>query len=224
MNKFLSLMIMALTFSCASAQKDYSYMNNKSYQTKSVLKKSLIDSSKPLDEKSIQKVLNSKIRIPRAINLAVTRVGSDSDFQRIDQKVAQDFYAKKNWGKRVQSIIPVPRVLIEAPISINTLRRSAVLLQADMHLIIMPFSYGDWKFQWFEKNKAKATTSLEVLLLDTRTGVIPFTSIITETVEVEKVDDEYSNTELVSRARRDSEKKALIQVAKQVKTFLNTIK
>lgn len=211
-------------YSCSSVQKDYGYMNKSDYQSRSTLTKSLVDPSKPLSEESIQKVLNSKIKIPNRVNLAVTRIDSTSTFQRIDDDVAKSFYDKKNWGKRVQTIIPMPQVLVNYPISISGLRHSAVLLQADMLLIVMPSSYGNWKFRWFDNNKAKATTSLEVLLMDIRTGVIPYTSIITETIEVTKINKDEDNNELVTRAKISSEKNALIQVANQVQAFLNTMK
>lgn len=220
----LCTIILSFLYSCSSAVKDYSYMNKNNYQSKPALTKSLIDSSKPLSESAIQKVLNSKVKIPKKVSLAVTRINSTHEFQRIDEVIAKDFYDTKNWGKRVQTIIPVPQVLINDPVTIEGLRRSAVLLQADMLLIVMPYSYGNWKFKWFEQNRARGTTSLEVLLLDIRTGVIPFTSIITETVEIKKDSKEYDNNELVSRARVSSEKKALIQVATQVEHFLNSAK
>ena len=225
MQKITILFLMILiSYSCSSVQKNYKYMEESSYQSKPVMTRSLIDPSKPLTEDAIQKILNSKIKVPNKVSLAITRINSSYDFQRIDDEVANNFYDIKNWGNKVQSVIPVPQVLINAPINVSGLRRSAVLLQADLLLIVMPYSYGNWKFKWFEENKAKATTSLEVLLLDVRTGVIPFTSIITETIEISKNKKEYNNAELVSRARITSEKKALLQVASQVESFLKSMK
>ena len=142
---FVCLMTMSILLSCSSAQKDYSYMSRKNYQSRSTLTKSLIDPLNPLSEDSIQKILDSKIKIPKRVNLAVTRMNSTNDFQRIDEEVAKSFYDKKNWGQRVQTIIPVPQVLINHPVNITGLRNSAVVLQADMLLLVMPYSQGDWK-------------------------------------------------------------------------------
>jgi hypothetical protein len=177
----------------------------------------------PLTESAVQKILSSKVSFPKTINLAVVRIADSHgglDFQMIDQELAENFYSKTNWGARVQSIIPMPQVMVANPATLSSLRQSAVLLQADALLIIKPFSYGDWKFQWFEENKAKATTSLEVLLMDVRTSVVPYTAVITETVELEKNDKDYSQYELMSRAKKASESKALLQVSSFLQKFL----
>ncbi|AYF43759.1 hypothetical protein BALOs_0749 [Halobacteriovorax sp. BALOs_7] len=195
-------------------------MGDSSYKNKPVLKKSLIDPAKELSEKDIQRLLSSRVKINKKVNIAVTRLNSNNDFQRIDEEVAQRLYKRRNWGAKAQSIIPMPQLLIESPISLSNLRRSAVLLQADLLVVIAPRSVVDWDFNFFEDNTAKATTSLEVILLDIRTGVVPFTSIITETVELKKINNDYSNEEMLERARIESEKKALFQVSGQVAGFL----
>ncbi len=208
---------------CSTAQKNYEYMQSADYQKKPLLRQSLINASEPLNETAVQKILASKVAFPKSINLAIVRL-SDSydglDFQMIDQEIADKFYNKANWGNRVQSIIPVPQVMIAKPTTLSSLRQAAVLLQADALLIIKPMSYSDWKFQWFENDKAKGTTSLEVLLLDTRTSVVPYTSIVTETSEILKDKADYDNHELMDRAKKASENKALLQVAPAVQKFM----
>jgi hypothetical protein len=121
----------------------------------------------------------------------------------------------------VQSIIPVPQVMIAKPATLTSLRQAAVLLQADALLIVKPISYSDWRFQWFEADTAKGITSLEVLLLDTRTGVVPYTAVVTETAEISQIGSDYSQMELLSRAKKSSETKALSQVAPAVQKFLS---
>lgn len=111
--------------------------------------------------------------------------------------------------------------MLAKPVTLTSLRQAAVLLQADALLIVKPMSYGDYKFQIFDDNKAKGVTSLEVLLLDTRTSVVPFTSVITETAELTKAKADYSDHELMARAKMASEAKALLQVAPAVQKFIS---
>lgn len=223
--RFLFLMVSVGLVGCASVQKDYDHMAAPDYQKKPQLRQSLINGSEPLSEAAVQKILSSKVALPKSVNLAIVRLSDSSnelDFQTIDQEIADKFYNKANWGGRVQSITPVPQVMIAKPVTLTSLRQAAALLQADALLIIKPVSYGDWKFQWFEKDKAKGITSLEVLLLDTRTSVVPFTQVITETAEVSKdKESDYSNYELMSRAKKASEAKALLQVAPAVQKFIS---
>jgi hypothetical protein len=111
--------------------------------------------------------------------------------------------------------------MLAKPVTLSSLRQAAVLLQADALIIVKPASYGDWKYQWFEENKAKGITSLEVVLLDTRTSVVPYTSLVTETVEILKEKSDYSDDELMIRAKKASEKKALLQVGPSVQKFIS---
>lgn len=213
-----------LLTSCAQVQKDYGYMATQNYQSRPRLTQSLVSSNEALNEASIQKILTSKVALPKAINLAVIRL-SDSDdgvdFQTVDREVADQFYNKSNWGGRVQSVIPVPLLMLARPVTLNSIRQAAVLLQVDAIVIIKPVSYGNSQVQWFEKDKAKGITSLEVLLLDTRTSVVPFTSLVTETAEVTKETNDYETYELVKRAKKASETKALLQVAPAVQKFIS---
>ncbi len=213
---------------CASSQKskDYEYMSSQEYQKKPNLTQSLLNANEPLSEDAVQKILSSKITFPKKINIAIVKL-SDSyegiDYQTISQEVSEKLYDKSNWGEKVQSIIPMPQVMIAKPITLTSLRQAAVLLQADALLIIKPASYGDWKFQWFDSEKAKGITSLEVLLLDTRTNVVPFTSVVTETAEITKDNTDYNNYELMNRAKLVSETKALLQVAPLVQKFISRV-
>jgi hypothetical protein len=219
------LLFFAIAFvGCASVQKDYGHMASDDYQKKPQLRQSLVSSSEPLNEVAIQKILSSRVVMPKIINLAIVRLSDSADgldFQMIDQEIADKFYNKSNWGTRVQSVTPVPQVMIARPATIASLRQAAVLLQADALLIIKPISYSDWKFQWFEDNKAKGTTSLEILLLDTRTSVVPYTSIVTETAVIAKENSDYTNYELMNRAKKASEHKALLQVPSAVLKFIS---
>lgn len=222
--RIFALAILALTVGCATAKKDYDYMSGPAYQHRPQLRQSLINGSEPLSEAAVQKILSSKVVLPKMINLAIVRLDDSADgldFQTVDKEVAEKFYAKSNWGSRVQSIIPVPQVMLSKPVTLIGLRQAAALLQADALLIIKPVSYGDWKFQLFEDNKAKGITSLELLLMDTRTSVVPYTSVITETAEVSKDRGEYSDYELTARAKKESETKALMQVPSAIQKFIS---
>lgn len=221
---YLSFLVLltGLTSSCASVQKDYEFMKDSAYTSKPTLRQSLINPNEALSEASVQKILASKVILPKQITLAIVRLADSSDgldFQTIDADLAGQFYNKSVWGSRVQAVVPVPQIMIGHPVTLTSLRQAAVLLQADALLVIKPISHSDWKMQFFENDKAKGVTSLEVLLLDTRTSVVPFTSLITEVAEVTKENGDYSTHELMSRAKKASEAKALLQIPSALHQF-----
>ncbi len=225
--KVLKIVLVATMLAgCSMAQKNYEPMAGSNYQHRPKLTQSLVNGSEPLSEVAVQKILSSKVSFPKLINLAIVRLSDNEngfEFQTIDKEIAEQFYIKSIWGNRVQSIIPMPQVMVASPVTLSALRQAAVLLQADALVIVKPVSYSDWKFQWFDKDKAKGITSLEVLLLDTRTSVVPFTALVTETAEVTKSGSDYSDYELMTRAKKASEAKALLQVAPVVQRFITKV-
>lgn len=223
MKKSIFLFVLLLA-GCASGYKNTQYMTEKNYEQKEVINTSLLDGEN-FSEANIQKILSGRISLPKLLNVAVLKVADSNgglEFNVLEQETATVFYEKAKWGERVRTLIPMPQIMIPAPITLQKLRTSAVLLQADILIVIKPTNFKNWKFKFFENNRAKAVTTLEVLALDTRTGIIPFTSIITEQAEIEKSND-FDDYELMKRAEMLSERKALIQVVAQIKEFFSNV-
>ena len=228
-----------LVMACASVHKNGSVMNTKDYQARKQLSQSLLtvggggfwgspenEAAREQVEAKIGQLLDGRIPIRNKVNLAVVRLGgtlSDDQYQPLDQEVANKFYDSSQWGPRVITVTPVPDLLLSGQSDFQSLRRSAALLQADMLLIISPNSKADWKFNMVQENRAKAVTHLDVLLMDVRTGTFPFTAIALEQVELKKQEDDYSNNELMVRAKAASEKKAYLSLIPKVQGFFQSI-
>lgn len=224
----VSFLILILS-ACASSkkaelvEKDYDYMATNDYQKQQTLTHGLFGPNDTLTESAIQKILTSKVVLPKKIRIAIIRLAESYtgfNFEPINNEINEQFYSKLNWGERVQSIIPVPQVMVANPITLTSLRNAAVLLQADVLVIIKPASSVDVKHQWLENNKAKGVSSLEVLLLDTRTSVVPYTTLITETAEVSRESTDFNDYQYVKRAKKESELKALLKIPNSVQKFI----
>jgi hypothetical protein len=214
-----ALLLAVLLSGCATAQKDYGYMQSAEFQARPTLNHSILGEEGKLSEEAVQKILSSKVKFSSALHVAVVRLSEGGDFQAIDENLARKFFAKENWGPRVKTVIPMPQILLPKPVTLSALRQAAVILQADALVVVAPRNRTDWSFHIFEKNRAKSTSSIEVLLLDTRTSVIPYTAVVSESTEVRDQND-FSNHELFERARKEAEDKALLQVPLLVMKFL----
>lgn len=212
---------------CSTASKDYTYMQGADYQNRQTLTKGLINDNEKLSEDAVQKILSSKVALPKKVTLAVVRLVDTRDgglnFQMVDKELEQQFFEKKLWGDRVQSLILVPQIMISHPITLQSLRQAAALLQADALVVIRPLTYSLGKASLFSDNMAKSTTSIEVLVLDTRTNVVPYTSLITEDAEITETSNDYSQMDLLGRAMRVSEKKAMLQVPAAIDKFMSGV-
>ena len=134
MNKFAFGAILSLTLlGCAAKMKEASSMTSAEYQTRETLTYSLLD-GETLSEPAIQKILSSKIKLPKTIQLAVLRLNPNSYGQNfeIDDEMVEQFYSGLEKSGRIKGVIPVPEALVSQPVKISSMRLSAVLLQADM--------------------------------------------------------------------------------------------
>lgn len=207
---------------CATAQKDYSHFADRAYQQQPALTQSLVSNAEPLKEEAVRKLLSSKVTLPAQTRLALVRLseGADGIGGEVSGSIAEGVYSRPAWGPRVRSLTPLPELLLPKPISIDGLRRAALLLQADALVVLRPVSRGDWRHRAFAKNQGKALATVEVLLVDVRTGTVPYTALVSERIETEKSDADYDNYELRERARQLAEEKALLQVPTLVGKFL----
>lgn len=222
--KWLSLVLVLSLVGCSMYRKKEDAFESEEYKDKAIQTQGMMGANDTLSEQSIQKILSTRIALPKKVSLAIVRVEDESNqlgFHVISENLEKQFYDEKLWGQRVQNIIVAPQIMIKKPYSLSSIRQSAGLLRADLVLIIHPLQYGDWKFGMFSR-EAKATTTLEILLLDTRTATVPFTSLISETKEID-INGDYSNKELVERAKKLSEEKALMQIPLLVKNYIEKL-
>ena len=76
----------------------------------------------------------------------------------------------------------------------------------------------------FEANKAKAQTTVQAFLLDTRTSIIPYTALISKTAEVSKDGGkDYSDYDAMKRAKLESEKLVLKELADSLAGFVKKV-
>lgn len=221
---FVFTIILIFLSSCSVFRSKLDAPDQNQEVNKPIMSRGLMSSNETFTETNIQKILNSRIAIPKKISLSIVRIPELSEklgFQIINEKLEKEFYTESVWGERVYKLISMPMTMISQPANLTSIRNASVLLRSDMALIINPISYGDWTYDWFTK-KSKSTTTIEVLLIDIRTGTVPFTTIITESAYVAD-NDEFSNYELVQKTKNQSEEKALLQIPKLIQAALKTL-
>jgi hypothetical protein len=104
--------------------------------------------------------------------------------------------------------------------NITQLRETAVRLQADVLIVYSISSDIYYKYRFFQKNQAKAFATCETILMDTRTGVMPHSSVITKEKLVVKEREELTDSETRKKAEREAIVLALIDSGKAVAEFL----
>lgn len=215
--------VLPLLLGCSTLPKQVSSDYLAKMQDRETIGESLLDEKGNLGEQEISRLLNSKIEIPRDLHLAVVFL-SDSNFfeTKYLSPRMERFFDRKEWGGRVQAISPVPQSLLGKSSDLRSLRRAAALLQADMLLVIKPVTRSDWRFSFF-RSRAKAFSSVEVMLVDTRTSVVPFTVLSSGAIEQSEQEEDFSHSELIERAKLESEYKALEGIPRIIREYLESV-
>src|ERR1700754_1753049 len=82
------------------------------------------------------------------------------------------------------------------------MRETAVRLQADLLLVFAVTSDLYYKYRVFSKDEAKAYATTECMLMDIRTALVPFSTIVTRDYYSKKKDSDANLEELRKRTER----------------------
>lgn len=115
----------------------------------------------------------------------------------------------------------LPTLLIPEKKTVGYLREAAARYQADL-LLIYKASFRTYeKFRLFSPHITKAYCSLEAVLLDTRTGIVPFTILVSRTYTAEKNKSDMNFYETIRKAELSTLKSALDEVGVEVVKFMS---
>jgi hypothetical protein len=99
----------------------------------------------------------------------------------------------------------------------------AVRLQADMLLVFQLNSDVYQKYHLFKPDQVKAFCTCEGFLLDIRTGLIPFSKIVTRELMTSKTASDANFTETIARAENEAALLALSELGKEIGEFIELV-
>ena len=138
------------------------------------------------------------------------------------QQAFQDtLYQKLILSTKVSKVLVMPTMLTSGNTSIINLRETAVRLQAKMLLVYNIKSDIYHRYKMFGGDEAKAFATVECFLMDTRTGLIPFTCIVTKESYKKKGAEDMSVDELRKNTEKEAVIKALSEIGDDVYEFLD---
>ena len=110
-------------------------------------------------------------------------------------------------------------MLLPSELSLTRLRESAALMQADLLLVYATRGERATSRYLFIANEVKVVTSLEVFLLDVKTGVIPYAEAFEGIRTVKQSDEDDRLEETQRRAEREGILDVLRQTAGSLRAF-----
>ena len=107
---------------------------------------------------------------------------------------------------------------------IINIRESAVRTQADVVAIFSITSEIYSKYKTFSPDLIKAFATIEFILLDVRTGLIPFSTIVTKDYQSKKQKEDFDNTDAINRVKNEAVLLTINEIGKQLSVFFNSNK
>jgi len=190
------------------------------YEQELITQSLFSDKESTISEADIQRLLNGKIELPDTVRIAILNMNSThSNYNRYAWNNEEEMQTKRNQFEllksklestgRTKKVFLLPKLMTKSNPTLTQLRESAVRMQADLLLIFHIKSDLYYKYKMFKKNEVKAFATCESLLMDIRTGVIPFSDVLTHDVLKKKEDEDFNNDELRKRAIQEASQMTL---------------
>lgn len=190
-----------------------------------------------LDDESISKILSSSLVLPDNAKIALIKFpGSQrgalryygsyywrsEDYLKTEQKYIDTVRKRLSGSGRISEVILLPSLLTPNDATIPVLREAAVRLQADLLLVYRIRSDIYRRSRMFADDQVKAYSTCEAVLLDVRTGIIPYTTVITKESQTKKQKQDLEITETMKRAESTAVLNSLESVASELVSFLES--
>ncbi|MEA2561012.1 MAG: hypothetical protein QOH06_2516 [Acidobacteriota bacterium] len=198
------------------------YYASSEYQNRDVLSQSLFKSDQAiLSNDEIEKILGSKIQLPRQAHLTVLRLGSSQEILSwAFLSGSENPLSVLDSSPRLTRVSWLPSLLVPEKLTVSLLREAAARFQADLLLVYRSPCQRFQDYRLFGTDKAKTYCVAEGILLDVRTGVIPFSTATTREVRVEEKSGDVSFYETMQKAEAQATAQALTELAQQLSEFL----
>jgi hypothetical protein len=228
----------ALLSGCASTPQAVTpVMATADYAAKEPIATSLFPSDQAvMGDDAVARILSSKLELPAKAKIALMKfpdVGGsryygrsywrEEEYLKLQQSQVDTLTQALLASDQIAEVTPLPSLMTPSRVSIPVLREAAVRMQADLLLVFRVGSDTYSRYRTFAKDKVKAYSTCELVLLDVRTGLVPFTRVVSrEQVELKQTSD-LDLSETMRRAEQASASETLKVAAQDLVGFMKSV-
>ena len=183
-----------------------------------------------LADKDIDRILNYRLALPAKNRIAILRLSKDSfwrfysgDFTQLSESIAKDFVGQLRKSARVYDASFLPSMLVPEHRTVPYLRESAARYQADLLLAYRTQCRTFEKYKFIDPNETKAYCVVEAVLLDIRSGIVPFTVVTSNQFTARKEQGDINFNETIKKAELAAVSKSLKEAATKLNEFLANV-
>ncbi len=231
-----SIILLTLLFLCGCSDQmkyDSAFVAGESLyeMEQKVLTESLFKEDQAvISNNTIDQILSSKIIIPAGSKLSILRFEYNyrwafwsAELMKADQQAMNQFIDKIKTSKRLSEAMYLPSMIITRNMTVSQMRSAAARTQSNLLLVYKTTLQNFEKDRFIGKKEAKACSTVEAILIDVRTGIIPYSTIATETFTATKNEQDINFQETTMRAQQEATNKALSKIADDVVKYLDNL-
>jgi len=220
---------LCLLTGCTTTRSSHAYVTAEPQSARPVITESLFKADQArMDNEAIAQILDGRISLPAEAHLAVLPFGESgyggrwmySVYESVDEAGLDAALAKLGESARVRRVSLLPALMLPEATSISHLREAAARFQADLLLVYRVSTRSYRSYRVLRKDEGSTYAYVEAMLLDVRTGVVPFASTSAETIAVEGSREDVTFGETQARAAREAAGRALLGIAEDLSAFL----
>lgn len=190
------------------------------------------DRSATISEENIQKILDGTYKMPQQLRVAILKLDGpqktyywynwgDEAYLRTQQAFLDSFTAKFKQSTRIAKMMAIPDLLMsKSQQSLTTIRESAVRMQADLVVAYAINSDIYTKYRGFKRPDIKAYATTQLIIMDVRTGLVPFSTIVTRDFLAMKKKEDLDIVEARNRVQTQAVLLTIDEIGKQVAEYL----
>jgi hypothetical protein len=214
-----------------------SMMATEEYVAKEPIATSLFPSDQAiLSDDAVARILSSKLELPAKAKVALMkfpdRGGSsyygqyywrDEGYLKLQQSQVDALSHALETSDQIAEVTPLPSLMTPSRLSIPILREAAVRMQADLLLVFRVGSDTYSQYRTFAKDKVKSYSTCELVLLDVRTSLVPFTKVVSRECLETKQPADLDLSETMRRAEQTAAGQALKAAAEDLVSFMKAV-
>ena len=224
--------LLALIIICASSCGPSHYMSGEDSDGPPITESLFTDRSATISEENIQKILDGTYKMPQQLRVAILKLDGpqkryywynwgDEAYLRTQQAFLDSFTSKFKQSARIAKMMAIPDLLMsKSQQSLTTIRESAVRMQADIVVAYVINSDIYTKYRGFKRPDIKAYATTQLIIMDVRTGLVPFSTIVTRDFLDMKKKEELDITESRNRVQAQAVLLTINEIGKQVNEYL----
>ncbi len=229
MRSQLIVLMLAFLTGCSTAytqeRPDSYYQLNQSARTESG---SLFSSdAEVLNDAEIEKILQYRYQAPKLSRIAILPIGWEvwqgwsEEMALATDEINEKLVETLRASEKVYDASFLPSILIPDKKTVPYLREAAARYQADLMLVFRSACQSFTKYRFFRSDQARAYCNVEAILLDVRSGLVPFVSVANQNYQTEEAELDLSFRETVLRSQLTAVAKALEEVSTSTVNFLS---